>query len=464
MPENKSTGRVLFAGTSSGCGKTTVVCGLLSAFKQSLKDISACKCGPDYIDPMFYKQIIGIPSQNIDLFFAGKELADYLLSRMQGITIIEGVMGFYDGYAMDSVKASSYDIARNTKTPVILIVNCKGMAYSAVPIIKGIMEFRADSNIKGVILNCITEITGRLLSEIIERELHLKVYGCIPVMEEFVFKSRHLGLVTPYEINNIKEQMDRLGNIIARHINLKGIEELASTAPDINASLPPAIKKCIEARPGKGIRAGIAWDKAFCFYYKENLLLLEELGCELVWFSPLKDKKLPEGLGIIFFGGGYPEVYAGQLSSNKSMLKSVKDAVESGIICVAECGGFMYLHDYMEDENRKLFKMAGIIKGRAVKKEKLVRFGYITLKSNGTDVYLDSNGIKAHEFHYWDSDNNGSSYTAVKPSGKRQWECMHVKDNIIAGFPHLYYYSNVNFISNILKKARDFIKARKDIR
>lgn len=464
--EQKKVPRIMIAGTNSGSGKTTVVCGILAALKRRGLKAASLKCGPDYIDPMFHSQIFGIPSKNLDLYFTNAAMAQYLMAENAKdafVTVMEGVMGFYDGMEMSSSAASSYDLARQTKTPVILIVNAKGMALSVQAIIKGFMDFREDHTIQGVILNGVTKMTGKMMTEQIEANLGIKVYGTIPYMKDNTLASRHLGLVTPFELETIEQEIERLGEIVEENVLLDELLALAEQAEPVCAKRPENVEKLIQTARGQFIRedrklrVAVGFDKAFCFYYKDNLEVLEEMGCELIFFSPLTDKQLPKHIDGILLGGGYPEVYAKELSQNDSMRKSVKEAADNGIPIMAECGGFMYLHKELEDEAGTFYPMTGVINGKAANQKKLVRFGYISLKANQKNDYLDSDEtIKAHEFHYWDSDQNGSAFLAVKPSGKRSWNCMHAVETILAGYPHLYYYSNLNVPYRFLKKCQEY--------
>lgn len=454
----QSIPRIMIAGTNSGCGKTTIVCGILAALKQLRVDSASCKCGPDYIDPMFHSLVFDIPSQNLDLFFTSREQINYLLaknSKGKDITVMEGVMGFYDGMQMDSPKASSYEVAKKTGTPVVLVVNCKGMALSVVPIIKGFLEFQTDHTIQGVILNGVSKMTGKQLTEIIETQLPVKVYGCIPKLEEFRLASRHLGLVTPYELSGIREDLEVLGRVIQEYVDIEALLELASKASDIEDEVPEEWRQDLLSHVGQGITIGVAFDQAFCFYYKDNLELLEELGCKMIKFSPLEDKALPKQVDAVLLGGGYPEIYAKQLSENVSMRKDIKARLEQGLFCLAECGGFMYLHECMEDDKGVLYPMVGAIRGECTNQKKLVRFGYIQVESRKDNPFLrEGENIKAHEFHYWDSTNNGDRLLAKKPSGKRQWECCHLEHGVI-GYPHFYYYSNVKCLIRILEQIKE---------
>lgn len=458
--------RVMIAGTSSGSGKTTIVCGILAALKKRGLQAASCKCGPDYIDPMFHSQIFGVPAKNLDLFFTSAEYTRYLMMKNAtgtDLTIMEGVMGFYDGMQMDSPEASSYDLAKQTETPVILIVNGKGMALSIQAVIKGFLDFMPDHTIKGVILNGVTKMTGKLMMEQIEKNLGIKVYGCVPCLKDNTLASRHLGLVTPYELEHIGQEIDQLGEIIEENVLLDDLLALAKEAPPVSERVPEGIIEIIEKAKNqflegkKNIRLALAYDKAFCFYYKDNLELLKEMGCDLISFSPLEDAVIPDNIDGILLGGGYPEVYAKQLSENSSMLACMKKAAEDGVPILAECGGFMYLHKELEDENGVFYPMAGILDGTAANQRKLVRFGYITLEANEENEYLQQGEtIKAHEFHYWDSDQNGSSFRAVKPSGKRSWQCVHAKQNLLAGYPHFSFYSNLNVPYRFIEKCQKY--------
>lgn len=454
---NKHCNRIMIAGIGSGSGKTTLVCGILMALKMRNLKAASCKCGPDYIDPMFHSRIFDIPSINLDLFFTSPQVMNYLLCRNgedRDITVIEGVMGFYDGLSMESDRASSYEVAKMSKTPVILTVCCKGMAYSVVPLIRGMIEFREDSNIKGIILNQVSDMTYHQLKPVIEQELGIPVLGHLPVLQEFVLESRHLGLVMPKERDNLSQELERLGKLIENNINIEEIIKIAAEAPELFCENPLEHHKIAPKCPETIL--GVAEDEAFCFYYRDNLKLLEELGCKLVKFSPLHDKKLPEQIQGILFGGGYPELHAQQLSRNLSMKQSIQNALKAGMPCMAECGGFQYLQKSLWVEGVE-YPMADVIPSTSENTGKLVRFGYIHLKGSNVNPYLKAGEeIKAHEFHYFDSTDNGDTCLAVKPSGKRQWQCVYAGKNLFAGYPHLYFYSNIRFIQRFIKACQEW--------
>lgn len=445
--------RIMISAVSSGSGKTTVVCGLLKALKNRGMNISAFKCGPDYIDPMFHTKVLGINSKNLDGFFCDKHMLNSLFTKeacKKDINIIEGVMGYYDGLAMDSYQASSYETALNTKTPVVLVVNSKGAALTIVSVIKGVMDFAKDSNIKGVILNNISPFVYESLKKVIESNINIKVLGYLPFCKEIAIDSRHLGLLTPNNIKELDNKIERLGKIAEECFDIDGIIAISKDAE------PLEIYKYDTTISAKKVKIGVAYDSAFCFYYKDNIDLLEKLGCEIIYFSPLKDRYLPKDICGLILGGGYPELYCEELSANKSMIESIKNNIENGMPCLAECGGFMYLHKIMEDNYGKKYEMTNIIKASSYKKERLVRFGYITLTAQeDTFVLKKGEQIKAHEFHYWDSTCNGSSFIAQKPSGK-MWECIHSYKNLICGYPHIFYYSNTKFAERFVEKSAEY--------
>ncbi len=449
MPEKIPS--VVIAGAGSGSGKTTICCALLAALKARGISLSAFKCGPDYIDPMFHEKALGIPSKNLDSFFCRDELLKYLYIKQaekSRFALIEGVMGYYDGLAMDSTAASTYNIAKILGSPVVLVISAKGMAHTVLAIIKGIADYTADSNIKAVILNNISRGVYLSLKPVIESELNIKVIGYMPYSEDNSIDSRHLGLVTPEGIVDIREKIDRLGKLAEECIDLDELIEIADTSAKITTDYMPATYK------KSNITIAVAKDEVFCFYYKDNIELLGEMGCKIEYFSPLRDKHIPENADGIILGGGYPELYCSKLSGNHSMLCDIKAKLEGSMPALAECGGFMYLHKKVEDRDKNSFDMVGIINANAFYTGRLVRFGYITL----TDT--SGKSIKAHEFHYWDSTQNGSEYTAVKPNGK-SWECMVKYKNIICGYPHLFYYSNPDFAANFVKRCEEYKESRK---
>ena len=440
--------RVLLTAVSSGSGKTMITCGILKAFKNRGLNCAAFKCGPDYIDPMFHREVLEIDSYNLDTFMCGRRgVRKSLLShgKQRDICIIEGVMGYYDGIAGISKGASAWDVAYATDTPAVLILDCKGLSVSAVAVAKGFLEYESEHHIHGVILNRISPMMYSRMKQMIEEQLGLRVYGYVPVVPDCVLESRYLGLQLPEEVEEIDKKLERLAQTIENTVDLDGISELALEAP--------ALEEEIQKRqiPGqKNLRIAVARDEAFCFIYPDNLEILSKLGAEIVKFSPIHDRRLPENIQGIVLYGGYPELYAQELSENRSMRESIYHAVTTGLPCIAECGGFMYLQEQIEGSDGKNYDMAGVLSGKSYKTEKLKRFGYITL-SGGTAFGQSMENITAHEFHYYESEECGHAFTAKKPMSNRNWECMISTDNMLAGYPHIHYMGNPQIAEAFVK-------------
>lgn len=437
--------RIMLAAPASGSGKTLITCGILKALKNRGFQLTAFKCGPDYIDPMFHGRILGISSKNLDSYFTDEETTRYLFAReacQADFSLLEGVMGYYDGIAGISEQASAYDIARITKTPVVLIVDAKGMSLSVLALIRGFLEFQKDSQIAGVILNRISAGMYPRLKQQIEEVLPVKVLGYVPMVSEYVIESRHLGLVTPDEVEHLQEKMEGLAQVLEETLDLDLLFTLGAQAEELEYQEPE-----FPAYHAKGVRIGVARDEAFCFFYRDNLELLERLGAELVYFSPLHEQELPKDISGLILYGGYPELYAKKLSENQSMLSMIRERIFHGMPYLAECGGFMYLHQWLEDMEGTAYPMAGVFEGRAFRTKRLGRFGYISLEPKNKPENIS----RGHEFHYFDSTNNGTDYVARKPLSERNWECIHENQGSVAGFPHFYYYSNPQMAVDFLK-------------
>ena len=438
--------RLVLAGTNSGCGKTTVTCAVLQALVSRGLRVGAAKCGPDYIDPMFHSRIIGAKSSNLDAFFFDPDTLRYLLARNArgcDVTVIEGVMGYYDGLGLTSTRASTYEVARETQSPVVLVVNARGAALSVLAAVEGFLHFAPDSGIRGVILNGCSAMSYGPLARELENRLGVRACGYLPRLPECALESRHLGLITADEVADLQEKLRRLAAEAEKTLDIPTLLELADAAPPLRF-IPPALPE-----PGTPVRIGVARDRAFCFYYEDSLALLSSLGAELVPFSPLEDPVLPEGLHGLYLGGGYPELSAAQLSENASMRESVRAAVQKGVPCIAECGGFMYLLDAIGS-----YPMAGAIPGRSFDAGKLTRFGYLTLTAQRDNLLCRAGeSIAAHEFHRWDADDPGEAFLAEKPSGRR-WPCVHATGTLYAGYPHFHFYANPAFAANFLAACR----------
>ncbi len=453
--------RILLAAGSSGSGKTLITCGLLEALVERGLKTASFKCGPDYIDPMFHSRVIGTKSRNLDTFFTGSEVTKYLLTRNARdceIAVMEGVMGFYDGVAGTTTTASAYDLAKVTDTPVILIVNSRGMSVSLAAYVKGFLEYKKDSHIKGVIFNQMSPMLYPRMKKLLEEELGVAVLGYVPKVEDCVIESRHLGLVLPDEIPELKDRLHKLAGVLEETLDIDRILELAGEAPDLLDAKPESVT---DFRLSEPVRIGVAEDEAFCFFYADNFRLLGEMGAEIVPFSPMEDKQLPDDLDGLLLYGGYPELIGKKLEQNTTMKDMIREKLKAGMPCMAECGGFMYLHEEMEGMDGNFYQMAGVIPGKAYRTPKLSRFGYVTLTQKKPALGMEDFGeIPAHEFHYFDSENCGGDFHAAKPESKRGWDCIHGTDTMLAGFPHLYYYGNPEVPKAFLKKCLAYKKQR----
>ncbi len=447
----KKIPRFLIAAPASGSGKTMITCGILQLLVNRGLKVSSYKSGPDYIDPMFHSTVIGTKSRNLDPFFANREILRGILTKNSAgadISVIEGVMGYYDGLAGISSMASAWDVADKTDTPTVFLLNCKGLSVSAVPFVKGFLEYKEKSHIKGVILNQLSPMMFPRMKELLEKELSVQVLGYVPVMKDIHLESRHLGLVMPDEITDLRIQLNQLADVLEKSIDVDALLAIAGEAPPVAEVLP------MPERQYEGIRIGLAKDEAFCFFYEDNLEYLRQMGAELVLFSPIHDQKLPDRMDGILLHGGYPELYAKRLGENKTMKQSIRKAVKEGMPCMAECGGFMYLHEAMQGDDGSYHEMLGIIPGTVHKTDRLRRFGYITL-SEGTAFGEDIGSIPAHEFHYYDSENCGEAFLASKPLSNRTWRCIHSDEHLFAGYPHVYYYGNQKLPHAFLRKCKE---------
>lgn len=456
--------RFMIAAPKSGSGKTMITCALLQLLKDNGKNVLSYKCGPDYIDPMFHKKVLGVPSKNLDTFFTDEKTTVQLFldERADGdFAVLEGVMGLYDGLGGIYEQGSSYHLAKVTQTPIILVVDAKGMGKSVLALIAGFLQYDTHHLIKGVLLNRMSKGYYDIIKPLIEKELSVKVVGYFPEQKDIRLESRHLGLVMPDELADIKEQLDELAGRLKKTIDLDMLLDIAAEAEEITKNTNTEQMQI--QNQNNTVNIAVAMDEAFCFYYEDNLRLLEKCGAKLQYFSPLHDTKLPDNCDALLLGGGYPELYAKELSENLSMRNSIKTAFKTGLPTVAECGGFMYLHTYIHniceedaDAQNYVFGMTGALDSECHFKGKLVRFGYIELAEKHSNFLPPNEKIKAHEFHYYDSTDNGADCIATKPATGRSYDCVISHDNYWLGFPHLYYPSNPHFAESFVRKAYEY--------
>lgn len=456
--------RIMIAAPKSGNGKTIVSCALLLALKERGERVAAFKCGPDYIDPMFHQRVLDVPSKNLDTFFTGEEETKRLFlkdRREEDFALIEGVMGLYDGLGGIHQEGSSYHLAKVTQTPIILVVDAKGMGRSVIAQIAGYQLYDEERLIKGVILNRISAPLYETLKPMLEEQLHIRVVGYLPDCQELHIESRHLGLKLPEEYSDMRKQLKGMSERVKQTVSTDMVAALAGEACplDTNSKDDRMYRGENTVVKGKPLIA-VARDEAFCFYYEDNLRMLQELGARTEYFSPIHDEGLPKGCSGLLLGGGYPELYAEALGRNKKLLAEIRRAVNDQMAVVAECGGFMYLHSAIKDKEGHTYPMAGVLKAQCSYTGKLVRFGYIELEEK-QGCFLPAGGtIRGHEFHYYDSTDNGAACRAVKPATGKSYSCVIAGQNVWMGFPHLYYPSNPAFAMSFVKKAGE-CKSRK---
>ena len=425
----------LLAAPRSGSGKTTMTCALLMALKRRGCAPCAFKSGPDYIDPMFHRAVLGVESRSLDLFFSASETVRALYAKGaagHGAAVCEGAMGFYDGLGGVSDRASAWHLADTLGLPVLLVVEPKGQSLTLAAELNGLVNFRTPSHIAGILLNNCTARMHALLAPMLEKETGLPVLGFLPKLPEAVIGSRHLGLYTAAEVENLQQKLALLADAAEEHIDWPRLLALCEKEP-------PALPVQPETPPAR-VRIAVAQDEAFCFTYAETLETFRDAGAEVVFFSPLRDTALPENIGGLYLPGGYPELHARELSENTSLLREIKQKIESGLPTAAECGGFLYLGQSLTDAEGQSWPMAGVLPGEAKDAGRLVRFGYAALSADSDSLlFRAGESFPIHEFHHWDSTANGTALAAKKPVGGAEWRCGFVNEHFYAGFPHLYW-------------------------
>lgn len=464
MSDQKEEGRqgVVIAAPKSGSGKTLITCALIQALCDRSRSVCSCKCGPDYIDPMFHRSVLGISGGNLDAFFTGEEGTRRLFlenTPQDSFVVVEGVMGLYDGIGGIREEGSTYHMARTLRLPVILVVDAHGMGRSILPLLAGFLSYDTAHRIRGVILNRVSTSYYPVLAKLIRQELSIEVLGYFPQQINLEWKSRHLGLMLPREVKELREHLKKVSVELDKTVQIDRILAMGKEAGTSVSVFGKAVPDRLREKP-RPILA-VARDEAFCFYYQENFTALRSAGFEIVEFSPIHDKKLPEGTSAILLGGGYPELFAQELSENEEMRHAVKTAVERGMPSVAECGGFLYLHQFLCTENGKTYPMVQILEGSCRYKGRSERFGYVELKEHISTFLPEGEVIRGHEFHYYDSTDHGNSCVAEKPAGTGTWECVWESDTHWWGFPHLYYPSNPAFTEHFYRAAIRFLNDEK---
>ena len=431
---------LMIAAPASGSGKTTLTMGLLRALTRRGLDVCGCKVGPDYIDPAFLTAACGKPTRNLDLHLQGTHGVAWSLRQITSeYGIIEGVMGYFDGI-YNTWHNSSYHLSTLLNIPTVLIYTPAAEMFSAVPKLKGMAEFER-STIQAVIFNHVSQAYYDLLKDAVEQYTDLKVLGYVPNVTDIELKSRHLGLIQSVEISDLDEKIERIADVMSEHVDIPALIDLMQ-----ECSLPFAEHGQTDVCPPKrNLTVAIARDEAFSFYYKENLELLER-SCQVVYFSPLRDAELP-ACDLLYLGGGYPEVFNTDLSSNTSMLRSIKTYAERGGCIYAECGGFMYLTESVEDA-----PMVGIFQGKTRLTPRLQRFGYVDIELKH-DCLLGRAGTRltGQEFHRSISEVTGDTvFSITKTMGTKTWECGYTYKHVVAGYPHISFLGQPDVLTSML--------------
>lgn len=449
--------RILISGTGSGTGKTTFTIALTKALQAKGLKVSVFKCGPDYLDPGYHSFVTGKTCQNLDGWLMGKEsLTSSFVSASKGsdISIIEGVMGLFDGHSPNSEAGSTAEIAKWLQIPTIILIDASGMAATFSAIASGIKNYDPEVPIQGFIANFIGSKSH--LSIIETASIPLPVLGGFPKSYEYSFPERHLGLRTAGPDILTEEKLSFWQNLSENWLDLDRILEIANSAPSIlSEGLADVQNK------DKDCKIGVAYDEAFHFYYEENFKKLKQEGAELVFFSPLKDPKLPKVDGL-YFGGGYPELFAETLANNKNLMEEIRSFASSERPIYAECGGLMYLSSEIQNIEGQSFPMVGLIPGKAIMGAKLKSLGYVEVHTEKRTIIGEA-GIRfrGHQFRYSDlilenEDESLFSYHIRKRKSEQTTKEGYTISNVLASYVHAHWASNPEIPKNFIASCRRF--------
>ena len=451
--------RIVIAATQSGSGKTTIVTGLLAALKEKGLKVQSYKVGPDYIDPGYHEIASGRPGHNLDTWLVTEEkLAEIFVRTADDadIAIIEGVMGLYDG-GKNGI-SSTASVAKLLDAPVLLVINAKSMGESAAALALGFKQYDPTVNIAGVILNRLGSPTHRqMIEEALER-LDIPVFGAVGRNDKMNMPERHLGLLPVQENNSEAEVVAEIGRTVGASVDIEKIIGLAESAPEIEL---PARNTLPEKRR---VRIAVARDDAFTFYYPESIYQLEISGAEIIPFSPLHDREMPEADGLIL-GGGFPEMFASELYGNESMRASIGEAAKSGMPIYAECGGFMYLMKEMVDFDGNHFPMTGIIPDSVTMNKKLQTVGYVAATME-KDTVLGRKGtvLHGHEFHFSSEcapeninpEEYPRAFTFQRMRKIPPYLAGYAKDNILGSYLHLHFAGSPEAARSFVDKCAEY--------
>lgn len=449
--------RLMIAAPSSGSGKSLVASGLMTAFARQMT-VQGFKVGPDYIDPMYHTAATGRPSRNLDTWMLPHEAVRHGFARTCNgveLAVIEGVMGLFDGFDANPLNGSTADVVHLLRTPVVLVIDCARMSGSAAALAHGFNSFIPEIHLSGVICNRVgSERHAALLREAIG-QTGLPVLGCIPRLPELKIPERHLGLFTVAERPEaVKEYLQSAADSMEKYLNLPAILEIASAA----APMEGIFEVNLPMRPPE-VRIAVAMDEAFCFYYEDNLDELRRAGAEVVPFSPLRDEHLPPNLSGLYLGGGYPELYAPQLSANHSMRAEIQAAHRADMPIYAECGGLMALTEgiHMDEGD---FPLVGIIPGWCRMGDRLT-MGYREIETVCEGLFGSAGQkLRGHEFHYskWELPAQDRAVYRISPrsDGERFTLDGYATGNLQASYIHLHFGQNPEIADQFVQTCRNW--------
>lgn len=433
---------LVIGGVASGSGKTSISLALTAALRKKGCEISCFKAGPDYLDPMYLELASGKPCYNLDPWMSSSEHVLDLVSRARGYSLLEGVMGFYDGPDVSSSQGSTAHLASILDSPVFLAAGSKAMARSFGALVQGFVDFEGyGQNIKGIIANgCGSTRHSDLLSKTLESAGLPPLVGAFPQGAFPELSSRHLGLKVPDQSILSRKTIEFFAQAAEKYLDLEQVLDILQESQPYNPG--QAEKSRVKTR----VKIGVARDRAFNFYYQANLDILEGCGCEIIPFSPIKDKKIPQGVQMLYFGGGYPELYAYELSQNRSMLRDVSDFIASRRPVYAECGGLVYLCRDLKILNGQVFPMAGALPFRSTMLARRKSLGYAQLNLT-QDCVLGKSGayLRGHEFHYSEispvNETCGwqSVYQVKDARGNSRETLGIMKGSVLASYVHVYF-------------------------
>lgn len=448
----------ILAGTGSGCGKTTVTLGLLTAFKQRGLRVQPFKVGPDYLDTAWHSAVSGVVSRNLDSFMLPEPTLNALFNQhfvTCDVAVIEGVMGLYDGYGTNPDYCSSAALAKQLGVPVILLVDGKGVSTSIAATVMGFQHFDPRLNIAGVIVNRVSSDGHfQLLKQAIEHYCAIPVLGYVPTCSDIALPERHLGLVTAPQSDTDTRPWQAFAERISQNVDIDRLMTLCRLTHLPAGEMPQMLPK----EAGAGLTLALAYDEAFHFYYPDNLDLLECAGVRIVPFSPLRDRALP-ACQMLWLGGGYPELHARALSENIPMLQAIRAAHQRGVAIYAECGGLMYLGDTLHDAAGETWPMVGAIPGYSKMGNRLTRFGYCEARAlQPTLLAATGDTLRGHEFHYSDFFPQTAAVLDCHKTRDgdvlKRWQGGWQVGNTFASYLHLHFAQRPLMLEHWLAAAR----------